>query len=297
MKPLDPKEDIVFKLLMVRNPELLRQMLEAVLHVKVADFTIQNPEVLGNLRSGKRVALDVRVETTDGPRFDVEMQTYSDSTLEQRLLFYWARLYGEQLDEGDGYEKLKPTYSVVWTVPQLVPQLEELHSVFMLRDADARAVLSEHLQVHLLQLANLHRALHDQQEPEVVHWARFLTAQTEEEREALAEESKTMDEARKALKELSRDREALFAAQDRVLAEMAHRQAIEDAEASIARRALRGLLTNRFGAELSPWVEERLQSATADELTGMIAVGGTAPTLEAILKGVGAATPELDGEG
>ena len=94
---------------MVRNPELLRQMLEAVLHVKVADFTIPNPEVLGNLRS----------------------------------------------------DKLKPTYSVVWTVPLLVPQLEELHSVFMLRDADARAVLSEHFQVHLLQLANLHCALHD----------------------------------------------------------------------------------------------------------------------------------------
>ena len=204
-------------------------------------------------------------------------------------MFYWARLYGEQLDEGDGYEKLKPTYSVVWTVPLLVPQLEELHSVFMLRDAGARAIFSEHLQVHLLQLANLHRALHDQQEPEVVHWARFLTAQTEEEREALAEESKTMDEARKALKELSRDREALFAAQDRVLAEMAHRQAMEDAEASGLRKGLRAALINRFG-ELPPWVEERIQDADANELTRLIAIGWTASTLEEVLTGASSST-------
>ena len=296
MKPLDPKEDIVFKLLMVRNPELLRQMLEAVLHVKVADFRIRNPELPGSLRTDKHVALDVRVETTDGPRFDVEMQTYSDRALKQRMLFYWARLYGGQLTKGDSYEKLKPTYSVIWTVPMLVPEVEELHSTFMLRDATGRSVFSDHMQLHLLQLANLHRALHDQREPEVVHWARFLTAQTEEERDALAEENKTMDDARRALRELSRDEEALFAAQDRVLAEMAHRQAIEDAEVSGLQRALRGLLTNRFG-ELPPWVEERLQSATADQLTGMIAVGGTAPTLEAILTGMGAPTSELDGEG
>ena len=219
-----------------------------------------------------------------------------DQALKQRMLFYWARLYGGQWTNSDSYEKLKPTYSVIWTVPMLVPEVKELHSTFKLRDATGRSVFSDHMQLHLLQLANLHRALHGQREPEVVHWARFLVAQSDEEREALAEESKTMDDARKALRELSRDEEALFAAQDRVLAEMAHRQAIEDAEVSGLQRALRGLLTNRFG-ELPPWIEERLESATADELTGMIAVGGTAPTLEAILKGVGAATSELDDAG
>jgi hypothetical protein len=47
MRLLDPKLDIVFKLLLVRNPELIRAQLEAILGEPVLDFEILNPESPG----------------------------------------------------------------------------------------------------------------------------------------------------------------------------------------------------------------------------------------------------------
>ena len=102
-----------------------------------------------------------------------------------------------------------------------------------------------------------------------------------------------MDEARKALKELSRDREALFAAQDRVLAEMAYRASLEEARSEGVdaglRQALEGLLVKRFGP-LPPSASERLDAATAEELQRLIVGVVDAVSLEEALTGASGST-------
>jgi hypothetical protein len=93
MRRLDPKLDIVFKLLFLRNPGLLRSLLEAVLDRTVTDFEVLNPEVPGEFPADKAIVLDTRVRLDGGERVDVEMQARGNAFLAERFLFYATRDY------------------------------------------------------------------------------------------------------------------------------------------------------------------------------------------------------------
>ncbi|MBI2391012.1 MAG: PD-(D/E)XK nuclease family transposase, partial [Deltaproteobacteria bacterium] len=78
MELLDPKLDVVFKLLFAApaNERLLISLLGAVLRpaVPIAKVKVLNPELPKDLVLDRGVRLDVLVELTDGARVDVEME-------------------------------------------------------------------------------------------------------------------------------------------------------------------------------------------------------------------------------
>lgn len=51
--------------------------------------------------------LDVLVNMKDGTRIDFEMQVLPFEFWTQRLLFYWSKMYVDQIKKGDSYEVLK----------------------------------------------------------------------------------------------------------------------------------------------------------------------------------------------
>ncbi len=118
---LNPRNDVVFKLLFTRNPDMLGAMLEAVLAEHIASFTVLNPELPGDLSSDKNIVLDVRVLLANGARVDVEMQVRVTPELRARLVYYAARDYTQQLSRGGAFEALTPTVLAVWLDQPLKP--------------------------------------------------------------------------------------------------------------------------------------------------------------------------------
>jgi predicted transposase/invertase (TIGR01784 family) len=204
---LDPKLDIVFKLLLVRTQLLLVDMLEAVLGRPIASVTVLNPDILGELASDKRVVLDIRVTLADGARVDVEMQARTTPALRSRLVYYATRDHSSQLSPGDGYEELTPTVVIAWLVEPIPELPHRLHTVYGLRAEHTNERFSDQLAIHVLQLSAL--PAEDTEEyavsPQVKRWARFLAARTDAEYEQLALEDPIMAIAKQALDELSQD--------------------------------------------------------------------------------------------
>jgi hypothetical protein len=250
MRLLDPKLDVVFKLLFVRHPELLRSMLEAVLGRSVAEYTILNPEIPGEMAVDRSVVLDVRVVLADGLRVDVEMQLEASRALPARLVYYAARDYSDQLRRGDEFTELTATVVIVWLVEPLQPLVPQFHSVFELRERSTGQLFSDQLCFHLLQLAHLSGGELPASPPTppglapssaspntqaTRRWGRFLTARTDAELDALAQEDPTMLSAKQALEELSQDPTASRLARERAdslkLYEMSLRRAARDAKA------------------------------------------------------------------
>ena len=62
---------------------------------------ILNPFVGPNYEGDKWLVLDILAVDEQGRRFNVEMQTSIPAGLRQRLAYYDARLYVEQMREGD----------------------------------------------------------------------------------------------------------------------------------------------------------------------------------------------------
>jgi predicted transposase/invertase (TIGR01784 family) len=209
--PLDPTLDIVFKLMLCREPELLRDMLEAILARPVRSSAILNPGIDGGLPRDKHVDLDLRTVLDDGSRADVEMQRRVRPALVRRLVFYGARGYADQLARGDDYARLTPNAVITWLAePLRNPTLDRLHSIFELRERHTHSLFSDHLAFHLLQLPSLSSL---SQPPatgyaaQVERWARFFTARDEATLGRLAAEDPIMRLATQALEALSQDPE------------------------------------------------------------------------------------------
>jgi predicted transposase/invertase (TIGR01784 family) len=202
---LDPKLDIVFKLLLTHEPALLVDMLQGILAKPIGAVTVLDAGIRGEQVGDKRVDLDLRVAVDDGSRADVEMQIRTAPALASRLMYYGARDYADQLTRGDAYERLTPTIVIAWLVQPLFPSIDRLHSVFELCERHTHTLFSDQLAIHVLQLSALSPSLATGYDAQVARWARFLTARDDVELDQLASEDPIMTLAKQTLDQLSQD--------------------------------------------------------------------------------------------
>jgi len=291
-KTLDPKLDIVFWMLFgaEQNRELLISLLNAVLNpavpIEAVEVLPREPERLSI--ADKNISLDVRVRLRSGEQVDVEMQSQRRPALRERGLYYWARMFTGQLGRGAPYTKLRRCVVVLITdFAELANQ--RFHSIFRAYERHGHELLSDHFELHLLELPKLRGAIDRNDEPNLALWAKFLSAAADEELEKLAMEHPVLKQAKVALDRLSADEIARLQAEQREMALLTYEAGIaaacSDAEqrgraAGTAEMLLR-LLTIKFGPQ-SAGVAARLSSAGETELFRWSERLLSAETIEAV---------------
>lgn len=102
MARVNPKIDLVFKKLFgsEENKDILLSLVNAVLpeHQQITDLTIKNPYNVSDYAEGKLSILDIKAEDEAGNLYDIEMQLKGTSFYGKRTLYYWAKIFGSQLD-------------------------------------------------------------------------------------------------------------------------------------------------------------------------------------------------------
>ena len=222
-RTLDPKLDVVFKLLFTRNPDLLVSLLTAVLRpaVPIVSVTLKDRALPKTAVLDKGGFLDVLVELQGGELVDVEMQCRALPGRRRRTLLYWARLYGAQGGAGRLHESWPTCVCVFILAFQDLPG-ERFHRIFQVRDVDDGEVFSDALELHTVELPNLPPRGADAEEPELVRWGRFLAASSDEELEELAMTDPVMGKAKEALEALSADPAAQELARQRELRRLSY---------------------------------------------------------------------------
>ena len=146
----------------------------------------------------------------DGRHVDVEMQAALHPGLIQRILYYWARLYGSQLSPGDGYGQLCPCISIVFVNSRLLPT-PRFHGTFRVLEVHDHFELTDALELHLVEWsfdhssASLPKRVPRDADPRLARWVRFLLAESCEELQELAMNDADMQRAKDALDQLSDD--------------------------------------------------------------------------------------------
>jgi predicted transposase/invertase (TIGR01784 family) len=115
-KLLDPTLDIVFKLLLLRDQALLRDMIEAVLNLPapLQELKVLNPEIPKDFPADKAIVLDIRARLHDGRQVDLEMQSTFPPGTRARFLYYWAKAFASTIGRGEVYTALRPCISILW---------------------------------------------------------------------------------------------------------------------------------------------------------------------------------------
>lgn len=279
---LDPKLDVVFKLLLTREPSLLVDMLEGILGRPVRTVTVLDPDIPGELAGDKEIVLDIRARLGDGSRVDVEMQMRTRPALASRLVYYGARDYADQLGRGDDYHQLTPTVVIVWLVEPLFASIERLHCVFELRERHTQDRFGDQLAIHVMQLSFLSRGA-TSYTPQVERWARFfMMAHDETELRRLATEDPVMTTAKQTLERLSQDPATHRRARERAdalkLYELDLRTSKAEGKAEVVLKQL-GL---RFGP-LAESTRRRVQTAAPPQLDAWAERVLTAESLDEVL--------------
>ena len=101
--------DYVFKRVFGKkgNENILKDLLEAILDIKIEKVEVQNPEIPKEAIEDKLSVLDIKAELNKNTIVDIEMQVVDEKNIEERSVVYLSKNTSGQLQTGEQYINLK----------------------------------------------------------------------------------------------------------------------------------------------------------------------------------------------
>jgi predicted transposase/invertase (TIGR01784 family) len=118
MKFVDVTNDIAFRKIFgnENRKEVLISFLNAVLLLennnKIVSVDILDPYQLPAIKGGKVTIVDIKAKDQNQKSYIVEMQVAEPECFDKRVLFYATKSYSAQIERGDQYKKLNPTFFI-----------------------------------------------------------------------------------------------------------------------------------------------------------------------------------------
>jgi predicted transposase/invertase (TIGR01784 family) len=174
------KHDIVFKMLFVKYPNLLKKLVAELLKIRVESieqFEITNPEMPPENLGDKFCRLDINM-IVDGQRVDLEIQVNDEGDYPERSLYYWAREYSSALPEGGNYSLL-PRTIIISIVDFKMFDCEDFHSEMGALEVTRHTRLTDKFCLHFFELPKLPKTI--SKDDRLQLWLSLFRAETEEE--------------------------------------------------------------------------------------------------------------------
>ena len=206
---LDPKIDFVFKKIFgsEKHPGVLISFLNAVLKPKnnITDVEIKNTDIDKSYIEDKFSRLDVKAVTSKNEIINIEIQLKNEYNMIQRSLYYWSKLYEEQLEEGDRYDKLCRTVCINILDFKYLKN-DRFHNGYRLKEIETNEELTDLEEIHFIEIPKLKKINSEKDIVDVLEgWVEFLRDPESEVVRKLEMTNKEIREAKDELYRLSMD--------------------------------------------------------------------------------------------
>ncbi|MEY4334120.1 MAG: hypothetical protein RLZZ196_2863 [Bacteroidota bacterium] len=156
MEKISPRVDLAFKKIfgVEENKDLLISLINSIVGQddQVEDITLLNPYNPKNFRQDKLSILDIKAKGIDGKRFNIEIQISDEADYDKRALYYWAKLYTEQLKVSQDYSALSKAIGIHILNFTSIPQAKNYHNVFHITEKDNGFAYFKDLELHTIEL-------------------------------------------------------------------------------------------------------------------------------------------------
>jgi predicted transposase/invertase (TIGR01784 family) len=156
MESINPRVDIAFKKIfgVEENKDLLISLLNAIVGAKdqVVDVTLLNPYNPKSFRQDKLSILDIKAQGSNGRRYNIEIQISDEADYDKRALYYWAKLYTEQLKASEDYETLSKAIGIHILNFTSIPNVDKYHNVFHIVEKESGLHYFKDLELHTIEL-------------------------------------------------------------------------------------------------------------------------------------------------
>lgn len=174
----------------------------------ITDIELIDRELDPAFYADKASRVDILGETVDGQRINIEVQTSDDGDIDQRSLYYWSKIYQEQLQEGMKYKELRPTIAINVLSFNYFPS-EKYHNRFTILEEQEHYPLNDNLQLHFIELKKW-TDLSIKARNRLERWLLFLANNDPIELEAIAMKDTTITKALEAEKKFLSDKQARY---------------------------------------------------------------------------------------
>ncbi|MGL4656207.1 MAG: Rpn family recombination-promoting nuclease/putative transposase [Sarcina sp.] len=204
---LDPKTDFIFKKIFGSegNKNILISFLNATLKSKdeIKEVTLENTDIEKNFIEDKFSRLDIKATTNKGEKINIEIQLRNEKNMIKRTLYYWSKIYEEQLSEGRNYSILNRTVCInILNFDYL--ENGKFHSMFRLKDVDTDKELTDVMEIHFIEIPKL--SDESEEKSMLAAWVEFLKNPESEKVRNLENNIEAIKEAKNELVKISADK-------------------------------------------------------------------------------------------
>lgn len=201
------KLDIIFKRVFgnAHNDKIIIAFLEDLLEMErgtIQEIFIENVELPPNELEKKFSRLDLKMKV-DNQIVNIELQVKPEDDFGERTLFYWAKIFTEELGSGEEYGELRKTICIN-IINFNFFECKEYHSHFQALEKKRHELLSDKFDIHFFELKKIKNS--SEKKP-MEDWLNLINAETEGELMDI-EKSTQIKEVRDAiviLRELNAD--------------------------------------------------------------------------------------------
>ena len=141
---------------------------------------------------------NVKLRLKNNTIIDIEIQNRWNSEFVQRTIFYWAKMYTENLKTSEVYTKL-PKCITINIVGEGFDLNSLIHSKYNVVEKHLNDRLSDELEIHFLNLAKVkeqdENIESDEKKKKLYNWLKFIETDDREVRKMLAQKSPMMAKA------------------------------------------------------------------------------------------------------
>ena len=156
MERISPRVDLAFKKIfgVEENKDLLISLINSIVgeQDQVTDITLLNPYNPKNFKTDKLSILDIKATNQEGKRFNIEIQISDEADYDKRALYYWAKIYTEQLKMAEDYSRLSKAIGIHILNFTSIPDVEKYHNVFHITEKETGILYFKDLELHTIEL-------------------------------------------------------------------------------------------------------------------------------------------------
>ena len=152
---LNPQIDFVFKKIFgtEKNKPILINFLNAVIKptTPIKNVEIKNNDIDKDFIEDKFSRLDVKATTSNKEHINIEIQVKNEYNMIQRTLYYWSKMYSEQIQNRDNYSKLERTVCInILNFKYL--KNDKYHNAYRLKEITSNEELTDLQEIHFIEL-------------------------------------------------------------------------------------------------------------------------------------------------
>ena len=251
-KLLIPKTDVVFQALFGTkgSERILEGLLTEILETKVENVSLDINQVLTReMPEDKLGILDLRANIGEKIAVNIEVQLINPYNISERILYYWSRIYANEIKNGEDYDLLKKTISILIIDFELeeLKEFKDAHTKWkLLEKRNTKAEVFKNMEIHIIEIPKWLKNKKETKEG-LGRWIEFLTNPESEMVKVEVMKNTKLREAYEKLEDISEDEVT------RIRAEIMRKRILDERN----RNRVLGEIENRLKEEQRKMKEEQ----------------------------------------